>query len=564
MAAGNTRGPLDRRTILLAAITLIDEHDLRHLTMRTLGAQLGVEGMALYHYIHGREDLLDGIVELVIDDLYGDPEVHLSADHWQDYLQRLAHGVRRIALAHPQVFPLVATRPPAAPWVRPPLRSLRWMESFLDTLHHCGFTDAGCVGAYRAFSSFLLGHLLLEVSGAGRRHRPDRAGRPGRHTHHRPQPVPAAEKPGTRTVPGPLGRRIRRSTGNPARPHRPARPPPDPTHTSTTDHRTVHHRADAVHDALPDPGTAPPKPSRPRPTKQERLDHDRRIPLTTTTTVPGSTRRMGGHAASHRQEVTDTVQRIMGEDIAPPPAPVTTATGTPTSGDGSTTTTDVAKQQAAEVADTAKQAGAQVAGTVKEQAGQVTEEAKHQAKQLLSQAQSELSEQAASTQQRVSEGLHALADELTGMAKNSEQDGVGDRPGPAGRGQGPHQAAGWLADRDPGSLLERGAVLRPAQARHLPRARARRRCPGRPVDPRPDRPHRRRPPEHRPPDATHPGTPDLPGQRRTTGPDRRRPVRQPVGLRRRPRSPTRPAGAPADGRARHHRLARRPAGDVAP
>ena len=48
--------------------------------MRRLGAHLGVEGMALYHYIHGREDLLDGIVELVIDDLYGDPDVHLAAD----------------------------------------------------------------------------------------------------------------------------------------------------------------------------------------------------------------------------------------------------------------------------------------------------------------------------------------------------------------------------------------------------------------------------------------------------------------------------------------------------
>ncbi len=41
------------------------------------------------------------------------------------------------------------------------------MESFLDTLHHCGFSDAGCVGAYRSFSSFLPGHLLLEVSGQG-------------------------------------------------------------------------------------------------------------------------------------------------------------------------------------------------------------------------------------------------------------------------------------------------------------------------------------------------------------------------------------------------------------
>ena len=164
---GTARGPLDRRTILLAAVQLIDENDLRYLTMRRLGAHLGVEGMALYHYIHGREDLLDGIVELVIDDLYGDPDVYIKADDWQDYMVRLAHGVRRIALAHPRVFPLVATRPPAAPWVRPPLRSLRWMESFLETLHRCGFSDAASVAAYRAFSSFLLGHLLLEVSAQG-------------------------------------------------------------------------------------------------------------------------------------------------------------------------------------------------------------------------------------------------------------------------------------------------------------------------------------------------------------------------------------------------------------
>ena len=167
VAPGTGRGTLDRRTILLTAVTLIDQHDLRYLTMRRLGAHLGVEAMALYHYVHSREDLLDGVVELVIDDLYGDPHVHLTADDWQDYLQRLAHGVRRIALAHPQVFPLIATRPPAAPWVRPPLRSLRWMESFLDTLHNCGFPDGASVAAYRAFSSFLLGHLLLEVSAQG-------------------------------------------------------------------------------------------------------------------------------------------------------------------------------------------------------------------------------------------------------------------------------------------------------------------------------------------------------------------------------------------------------------
>ena len=163
----SSRGSLDRQKILVAAVELIDAEGLRAFTMRSLGARLGVEAMALYRYVYGREALLDGIVEYVIDDLYGDPDVHMQTSQWQDYLVRLAHGVRRIALAHPEVFPLIATRPPAAPWVRPPLRSLRWMESFLDTLQRCGFDDAGSVMAYRAFSSFLLGHLLLEVSAQG-------------------------------------------------------------------------------------------------------------------------------------------------------------------------------------------------------------------------------------------------------------------------------------------------------------------------------------------------------------------------------------------------------------
>ena len=162
------RPGLDRRRVLGAAVEFIDEHGVAELTMRRLGAYLGVEGMALYRYVHGRDGLIDGVVETVLDELYGDPDVQMSAsDGWQDYLQRLAHGVRRIALAHPEVFPLIATRPPWAPWIRPPLRSLRWLESFLDALTSDGFSDETAVVAYRAYTSFLLGHLLLEVSQRG-------------------------------------------------------------------------------------------------------------------------------------------------------------------------------------------------------------------------------------------------------------------------------------------------------------------------------------------------------------------------------------------------------------
>jgi hypothetical protein len=123
--------------------------------------------VALYRYVPGGDALLDGVVEVVIDELYGDPEVLLSSKDWDHYLRWLAPGIRRIALAHPQLFPLIATRAPAAPWVRPPLRSLRWMELFLQEFRDCGFSDRAVVAAYQRFSSFLLGHLLLEVFAQG-------------------------------------------------------------------------------------------------------------------------------------------------------------------------------------------------------------------------------------------------------------------------------------------------------------------------------------------------------------------------------------------------------------
>jgi AcrR family transcriptional regulator len=164
----SARIPLDRDRILTAAVRFIDDNGLLDLTMRKLGAVLGVEAMSLYRYVPGREELLDGVVDTIVNEMYADSDViHEPEDGWQDFLQRLAHGVRRIALAHPIAFPLIASRPPEAPWLRPPLRNLDWVESFLKGMIDEGFSDASAVAAYRAFTSFLLGHLLLEVSSLG-------------------------------------------------------------------------------------------------------------------------------------------------------------------------------------------------------------------------------------------------------------------------------------------------------------------------------------------------------------------------------------------------------------
>jgi AcrR family transcriptional regulator len=164
----SARVPLNRDRIVDAAVEFIDEHGLAGLSMRRLGAILGVEAMSLYRYVPGREQLLDAVVERIVDDMEADPEVVERPEHgWQDFLQRLAHGIRRVALRHPKAFPLVASRPVEAPWLRPPLRSLRWVETFLVGLGEEDFSDNAAVEAYRAYTSFLLGHLLLEVAALG-------------------------------------------------------------------------------------------------------------------------------------------------------------------------------------------------------------------------------------------------------------------------------------------------------------------------------------------------------------------------------------------------------------
>jgi AcrR family transcriptional regulator len=165
---GDSRQHLTRALIVQEAIAAIDEDGLTSLTMRSLGHRLGVEAMALYRYVNGREDLLEGVVDSLVDRVKVEPDGRGDPlDGWQAVLQLLAHSVRTTAVEHPKVFPLMATRHPSAPWLRPPLRSLRIVDEFIDALTARGFSDRQAVEAYRIFTSFLLGHLLLEVAELG-------------------------------------------------------------------------------------------------------------------------------------------------------------------------------------------------------------------------------------------------------------------------------------------------------------------------------------------------------------------------------------------------------------
>lgn len=162
------RPPLSRRLILSTAVGLMDSEGAQGLTMRRLGEALGVEAMSLYHHVNGREDLLEGVVDQLVDQIRVNPASGQPPNTgWQSVMQLMAHEVRELALAHPKIFPLIATRHPAAPWLRPPLRSLRVVEEFLSALTSRGLSDVQAARAYRSFTSFLLGHLLLEAASSG-------------------------------------------------------------------------------------------------------------------------------------------------------------------------------------------------------------------------------------------------------------------------------------------------------------------------------------------------------------------------------------------------------------
>lgn len=176
----DSRTRLSRQRIVEAAIECIDMFGLSALTMRRLGGHLGVEAMSLYRYVTGRDDLIEAVVDHLMvtmrpSGLPGEsagtaveragPAPDSPAAGWRPYLERFIRSVRTVLLQHPSLFPLLMTPNPAAPWLCPPLRSLRVADELLGCLAVEGCTARQAVYAYRMASAFLLGFLSLEVGG---------------------------------------------------------------------------------------------------------------------------------------------------------------------------------------------------------------------------------------------------------------------------------------------------------------------------------------------------------------------------------------------------------------
>jgi vacuolar-type H+-ATPase subunit H len=150
-----------------------------------------------------------------------------------------------------------------------------------------------------------------------------------------------------------------------------------------------------------------------------------------------------GGLAAH-DEITDT-------DLHPTPPLGGAGAGSDAS--DSSGKADAAKSAASDVAGDAKEKAANVAGTAKEQASNVASEATDHAKQLYGQATETLKQQAGEQQQRAASGLKSLGEQLGRMAENDDEQGVASKVVRDLSGRA-NTAAGFLENRDPGSLLD--------------------------------------------------------------------------------------------------------------
>ena len=105
------RKGLSRSRVVVAALAIVDRDGPEGLTMRALGRELGVDPMAVYHYVPGKSALYDALAEAV----WAEVELPARTGEWEADLVALARGVRRALLAHPRALPVVATRQSVAP-----------------------------------------------------------------------------------------------------------------------------------------------------------------------------------------------------------------------------------------------------------------------------------------------------------------------------------------------------------------------------------------------------------------------------------------------------------------
>lgn len=157
--ANGEGGPITRAAVLASALEIIDRDGVDRLSMRRLGEAVGRDPMALYRHVPNKAAVLDGVVEIVFDQL----SLDTTTPDWAAALRKLGHEFRDLARAHPNVVPLLVTRPLATPLGMRPPGILRHLEEILTLLIGAGFAGEDALHVYRALFGFLYGHVLTEL-----------------------------------------------------------------------------------------------------------------------------------------------------------------------------------------------------------------------------------------------------------------------------------------------------------------------------------------------------------------------------------------------------------------
>jgi len=152
--ASGPRIPLSRKRVLQAAVTLADQGGIESLTMRRLAEELDAEAMSLYYHVAKKEDVLDGIVDVIateINDTVERIDVPTEGPSWKAALRQRILAARQVFLRHPWAPALFENHASTSPAV------LRYFDAVLGIMRDGGFSYDLAHHALHALGSRALG-----------------------------------------------------------------------------------------------------------------------------------------------------------------------------------------------------------------------------------------------------------------------------------------------------------------------------------------------------------------------------------------------------------------------
>jgi AcrR family transcriptional regulator len=138
----------------MCALDLADQSGIAALTLRSLAQSMGTKPMSLYYYVANKDEILDGIVDLVFSEI----ELPSPAGNWRNEMHRRAHAMRGTLKRHPWAVGLLESR------TSPGTATLRHHEATLATLRAAGFSVAMTAHAYALLDSYIYGFALQEAA----------------------------------------------------------------------------------------------------------------------------------------------------------------------------------------------------------------------------------------------------------------------------------------------------------------------------------------------------------------------------------------------------------------